>query len=171
MNEEASAAECGEVEEIARETNSKRPCKGIIQFSQKGTDDREQRDRNAREQGTGQSGREQIEKAEGNFRIGPPVCNGDEKYESEDARRHVADRDRQAGSVGESSEFLLLQPQPVAIGAARVGGDQERRGTGGKRSVPTLSHQRRMVWTANWAVSPSLPTDTQPASAPRSYTP
>jgi len=27
------------------------------------------------------------------------------------------------------------------------------------------------VATANWAVSPSLPTDTQPVPAPRSYTP
>jgi hypothetical protein len=38
----------------------------------------------------------------------------------------------------------------------------------GQATLPTVLHQRRMVATANAAVSPSLPTDTRPVSAPRS---
>jgi hypothetical protein len=35
--------------------------------------------------------------------------------------------------------------------------------------LPTVLHQRRMVATANAAVSPSLPTDTQPVSTGRRH--
>src|SRR5664280_2303607 len=41
----------------------------------------------------------------------------------------------------------------------------------GYLGAPTLIHQRRRVSTANVAVSPSAPTDTQPVFAPTSYTP
>ena len=70
-------------------------------------------------------------------------------------------------SLGERGQFLLPQPQPVAVGAAGVGGDQQFRRSLG-RCLAKVVHQRRIVATAKAAVSPSLPTVTQPASAPRS---
>jgi hypothetical protein len=51
------------------------------------------------------------------------------------AGRHVADRDRKPGGLGEGSQFLLPQPQPVAVGASRVRGDQELRRAGVGRAA------------------------------------
>jgi len=46
------------------------------------------------------------------------------------ARRQVMDRDAQAGLIGQGLEFPLPQAQAAAVGAARVGGDQETPGLG-----------------------------------------
>ena len=79
----------------------------------------------------------------------------------------VADGDLQSGLGGQGGEFGLPQAGAVSVGAAAVGGDQQPARVGGA-TLPTAAHQERIVLTANAAVSWSVPTLTQPASAPMS---
>ena len=67
----------------------------------------------------------------------------------------------------ERRQLGFPEPVAVAVGAARVGGDQQ---PGRTRIVddPRACHQRRIEATANAEVSWSTPTLTQPASAVRS---
>ena len=53
------------------------------------------------------------------------------------------------------------------VGAAAIGGDQQP-GRARAGLMAGLSHHVRIVWTANWAVSWSVPTATQPEFAPMS---
>ena len=53
------------------------------------------------------------------------------------ARREVADRDRQPRLGGQGGQLALPDPVPVAVGAARVRGDQQ---AGGLRVVPAAAH-------------------------------
>ena len=82
------------------------------------------------------------------------------------AGREVADGDGQPGLGGEGGQSASTAGA-VAVGAARVGGDQQPVGVR-VAAAPTACHQRRMVATAKAAVSWSAPTVTQPASAARS---
>lgn len=64
---------------------------------------------------------------------------------------------------GEPGEFGFPGAGAVAMGAARVGGDQ--RPAVGQAVRPALLHQQRMDSTAYAAVSWSVPTVTQPVFA------
>ena len=83
------------------------------------------------------------------------------------ARREVADGDLQAGLLGQASQRDLPQPQAVAVRAAAVGGDRQRRGVG----VAGLAHLRPPAGDRRdreLGGSESMPTDTQLSSEPMS---
>ena len=79
----------------------------------------------------------------------------------------MAYRDCQSDLAGQFPEAGLPGLGPVAVGPARVGGDQQGAGAGIMR-LRRPFHQRRKVSTANTAVSWSIPTLTQPVLRARS---
>ena len=85
------------------------------------------------------------------------------------ARRESGRRSR---SVPSSSAKLLqrLLPESIAaaVAAAAIGGDQAVRSRVENGAEPISFHQRRMLAQANWAVSWSIPTLTQPSLQARS---
>ena len=83
------------------------------------------------------------------------------------AEREVTDGDGQTGPVREALEFPLPQAQPRAIATTGVGCDQQ----GPRVQIadrPIRCHQRRIAFTANLAVSRSMPTLTHPSFRRRS---
>ena len=81
-----------------------------------------------------------------------------------DAGRQVADHGVEAEFVGQLLQLALPQPDPLAIAAAAIGGDQQP----GRVGVARLRHHWRMLLTAKAAVSWLTPTLTHPAFAARS---
>ena len=71
-------------------------------------------------------------------------------------------------SAAKRRQLGLPEPVAVAVGAARVRGDQQPGARRDSRPRPRACHQRRIEATANAEVSWSTPTFTQPASAVRS---
>ena len=67
---------------------------------------------------------------------------------------------KRASSVFHSRVRYPLEPPPSAVISSLA--------APGQASWPALSHHVRIVWTANWAVSWSVPTATQPEFAPMS---
>ena len=84
------------------------------------------------------------------------------------ARREVADRECPGPSRRPAAQFELPQPHAIAVAAAAVGGDHQLAWPWDSAGGPSLNHQRRIVCTANADVSWSMPTLTQPSSAPMS---
>ena len=76
----------------------------------------------------------------------------------------MAHLDLQAEFIGQPLQLQPPQAHPVAVAAAAVGSDEQPLGSGVHR-LPISSHQRRMLCTANSAVSWSIPTLTQPMFA------
>ena len=64
----------------------------------------------------------------------------------------VADRDLDAELVGQLLQFAFPQPDPRAVAAATVGGDQQSGGLGIPRPTE-VAHHWRMLLTAKAAVS------------------
>ena len=71
--------------------------------------------------------------------------------------RQMGDRNFKAGFVGQFLKLPFPEAHPCAVAAAGVRGEVEAFG-----AFPSRSHQRRMLSTAKAAVSPSMPTFTQP---------
>lgn len=83
------------------------------------------------------------------------------------AGREMAHGDLQTRFHGQRGQFELPGTGAIAVGAARVGGDEQAPGlrVGG---AANRGHQRRIEATAKAAVSWSVPTLTQPVLALRS---
>lgn len=79
----------------------------------------------------------------------------------------VADGDGPADLSGEPCELNLPESDSVAVGAAGVGADQQPLALG-VANLTDLVPPAAQRSTANAAVSPSQPTDTQPVFAARS---
>ena len=86
------------------------------------------------------------------------------------ARRIMVDVEHEPGLVGEPLQLDLPQPDACAIRAAAVGCDRQLTRIWIALAPHAFSHCR-IEATANSAVSLVIPTLTQPALAPTSYTP
>jgi hypothetical protein len=75
--------------------------------------------------------------------------------------RKMTHRDTESGLVGQPLRLTLPQAAPRAVGAASISGD-EQVGLLRIQAPAILVHQRRILSTANSAVSWSMPTLTKP---------